>query len=367
MTHKIRLLISVMTILALLFSMSTPAFAGTKETVRISIDGKQLDRDAVEKENTIFLPLRAVSESLGYSVEWSQANRSVSVKTAEKTVAFEFKTGTITDDGHNYYILRDYSSDTYVGSGCMIIDGRVYAASDIMESCFGLTKTFDEKLDAFVLSLSPKGPVTAENKKIYSEDQKLLTNIQYPQFSMADKAVAEKLNAVITADVNTALKEAQDNLKYYEGSGSPNKYETYFNYRIVYQKDGLLSIVLNDYQYYGGAHGSDRQISHTFDIKTGAEYKLDDLMKSGSGYKDYINKCVKADIVKAGLADAQLAVFESIADNQSYYLSGKGLVVYFQQYEYFPYAAGIVEFTLPYADLKEYLKPDFQSLGAANE
>ncbi len=366
MKHKIRLLITIMTILALLFSMSAPAFAGTKETVHISVSGKQLDRDAIEKENTVFLPLRSVCEGLGYSVEWSQANRAVSVKTAEKAVVLEFKTGTITDDGHNYYVLRDYTSSAYIGAGCMMIDGRVYAASDIMESSFGLTKTFDEKQNAFVLSLSPKGLVTSENKKIYSEDQKLLTNIQYPLFSMTDKAVAEKLNAVIMADVNTAQKEAQDNLKYYEGSGSPNKYETYFNYRIVYQKGNILSIVLNDYQYYGGAHGSDRQISHTFDLKTGAEYKLDDLMKSGSGYKDYINKCIKADIVKDGMEEAQLAKFESIADDQSYYLSDKGVVVYFQQYEYFPYAAGIMEYTIPYADLPDYLKPDFQSLGAGN-
>lgn len=366
MKHKIRLLISVMTMLALLFSMSAPAFAGTKEAVPISVGGKQLGQAALESENTVFLPLRAVCESLGYTVEWSQTNRSVSVKTAEKTVDLEFKNGTITDAGHNYYVLGDYKADTYIGTGCIMVGNRIYAASDIMESVFGLSKTYDEKLDAFVISLSPQVIATYENKKIYSEDKKLLTNIQYPQFSMADKAVAEKLNAVIMADVNTAQKEAQDNLKYYEGSESPNKFETYFNYRIVYQKGNILSVVLNDYQYYGGAHGGDRQISHTFDLKTGAEYKLDDLMKSGSGYKDYVNKCVKADIVKAGLADAQLAVFESIADDQSYYLSNKGLVVYFQQYEYFPYAAGIVEFTLPYTDMPDYLKPDFQSLGKAN-
>jgi inhibitor of cysteine peptidase len=350
----------------MLFSLSVPAFAGTKEAVHISVSGRQLDRDAIEKENTIFLPLRSVCEGMGYQVEWSGENRAVTVKTAEKTVQFEFKTGTITDGGHNYYVLRDYVSDAYSGSGCMNIGGRIYAASDLVESCFGLTKTFDEKQNAFVLSLSPKGIVTYENKKIYSDDQKLLTNIQYPHFSMTDKAVAEKLNAVIMADVNTAQKEAQDNLKFYEGSESPNRYETYFNYRIVYQKGDILSVVLNDYQYYGGAHGSDRQISHTFDLKTGVEYSLADLMKSGSGYQDYINKCVKADIVKDGLEDAQLVKFESIADDQSYYLSDKGLVVYFQQYEYFPYAAGIVEFTLPYADLAEYLKPDFQSLGTAN-
>lgn len=366
MKRKIRLLVTVITILALLFSMSAPAFAGTKEAVHISVNGKQLDRDAIEMENTVFLPLRSVCESLGYSVEWSQTNRSVTVKTAEKTVQFQFKNGTVTDAGHNYYVYKDYTSHSYIGTGCMLIDNRIYAASDLMGSCFGLSKTFVENLNSFVLAIQPAGKATWENKQIYSEDKKLLTNIQYPDFSMADKAVADKLNAVVKTDVNTALKEAQENIRDYGDYESPNRFETYFNYRATFQKGDVLSIVLNDYQYFGGAHGSDRQISHTFDLKTGSEYPLADLMKGGSGYMDYINKCVKADIVKQGLADAQLVKFESIAQDQSYYLSDRGLVVYFQQYEYFPYAAGIVEFTLPYADLSDYLKPDFQSLGTAN-
>jgi inhibitor of cysteine peptidase len=248
----------------------------------------------------------------------------------------------------------------------MLIDNRIYAASDLMESCFGLSKIFDEKLNSFVLAIQPAGKATWETRRIYSEDKKLLTNIQYPNFSMADRAAAEKINAVIMADVNTALKEAQDNIKDYGDYESPNRFETYFNYRVTYRKGDVLSVVLNDYQYYGGAHGSDRQICHTFDLKTGREYALADLMKSGSEYKEYVNKCVKADIIKQDLADAQLVKFESIAQDQSYYLSDRGLVIYFQQYEYFPYAAGIVEFTLPYMDLSEYLKSEFQSLGTAN-
>ncbi len=366
MKYNIRFLITVITILALFFSLSAPAFAGTKDAVHISVNGKQLDRDAVEMENTIFLPLRSVCESLGYSVEWYQADRSVTVKTAEKTVQFEFKNGTVTDAGHNYYVFKYYTSDAYIGTGCMLIGNRIYAASDLMESIFGLSKTYDEKLDAFVLAIQPAGKAAWENKQIYSEDKKLLTNIQYPDFSMEDKAVADKINAVMKADVNTALKEAQDNIKDYGDYESPNRFETYFNYRVTYQKGDVLSVVLNDYQYFGGAHGSDRQISHTFDLKTGKEYSLSDLMKSGAGYTDYINKCIKADIIKQDLADAQLVKFESIARDQSYYLSDRGPVIYFQQYEYFPYAAGIVEFTLPYGDLSEYLKPDFQSLGTSN-
>lgn len=197
-----------------------------------------------------------------------------------------------------------------------------------------------------------------KNNRSYSDETKLLTNIQYPYFTLADLAAADKINAVILADVEAAEKEAKDNLADYGEYQSPNRSEIYFNYKIAYQQGDVLSVVLWDYQYYGGAHGSTRQITHTFDLKTGAEYTLADLMKADSGYVSYISDTIKQDIVKAGMEDAQLTKFESIAGNQSYYLSDEGLVIYFQQYEYFPYAAGIMEYTIPYADLNQYLKTE---------
>jgi inhibitor of cysteine peptidase len=38
------------------------------------------------------------------------------------------------------------------------------------------------------------------------------------------------------------------------------------------------------------------------------------------------------------------------------------LVIYFQHYEHFPYAAGIQKFVFPYTDLKPYLRTEFSFL-----
>ena len=37
---------------------------------------------------------------------------------------------------------------------------------------------------------------------------------------------------------------------------------------------------------------------------------------------------------------------------QSFYLTPNGLVIYYQQYEVGPYAAGIIEFTIPYEQIR---------------
>ena len=368
--------------LAMLLSMSVAAYADTAtgaeatsansvgaaatlKTVPVSIDGKALQNTAVETGGTLFLPLRAVCEALGYSVTWSQADHSVTVKTPDKTVLFEPEKNTVSDGGHSYFVSGYLVKETDfaygdIGGGCIAVNGRIYTAFDLMSSCFGIGKTYDQTANIYALSLLPQGKAAVETKRIYSDETKLLTNIQYPYFTLADQAVADKINGVILGDVKTAQKEAQDNLADSSEYQSPNRCETYFDYKIAYQQGDLLSVVLWDYQYYGGAHGSTRQITHTFDLKTGAEYALADLMKADSGYVGYINDTIKADIVKAGMEDDQLTKFESIADDQGYYLSDGGLVIYFQQYEYFPYAAGIMEYTMPYADLSQYLKTEFQ-------
>ena len=362
MKNRSGIFAAVLTALMMFFSLSAASYAGAENTVHISIGGQAADIGAIERGGTLFLPLRSVCETLGYSVEWSGESRSVTVKNHDKTVLFEPKADLVTDAGHSYYVNEGYIADAYIGGGCMLVNSRIYVASDIMDSCFGIKETYNQEENTLILSIETQRNPAAENRRIIAEDDKLLTNIQYPYFSLAEKTAADKINEVVIADVKAARQEAQDNLQEYGSYQSPNKCETYFNYKITCQKGDILSLVLFDYQYYGGAHGITRQISHTFDIKTGREYDLADLMEGGSGYEGYINDFIRQDIVKEGLEDAQLVKFESIADDQNYYLSNKGLVIYFQQYEYFPYAAGIPEYNLPYDGLERYFNPEFEFL-----
>ncbi|HWQ79996.1 MAG TPA: DUF4163 domain-containing protein [Anaerovoracaceae bacterium] len=357
---KVRIFVTVLIILMVILSMSAASYAVSIKTVYVSLEGKVLNNAALESEGTLFLPLRSVCEALGYTVEWSPQDLSVTVKSEDKTVRIEPKTNIVTDDRHSYFVNGQYPDFGYIGGGCITVSGRTYIDADILASCFGVSETYDQASNTYKLSVRSQANITAENIKTTYEDDRLTSTIQYPRISAANQAAADQINAVILADVATAQKEMQDALKDREGYQSPNKYETYFNYKITYQQGGFLSLVLSDYQYYGGAHGGDRQIAHTFDLKTGKEYTLADLMNADSGYVDYINAGVKAAIVERGLAEAQIAEFVSIADHQSYYLTDKGLVIYFQRYEYFPYAAGIQDFVFPYADLSQYMKPEFQ-------
>jgi len=149
-------------------------------------------------------------------------------------------------------------------------------------------------------------------------------------------------------------------------TGELNQYETYFDYKLKYNQNGLLSIVFTNYQYTGGAHGLAIESSHTLNLETGEEFRPKDLMESAAGYISFISDFVRKEIdtrIKAGsLMEIGDSPFETIDENQDFYMSNKAVVIYFQEYEYFPYAAGIQEFSIDYISLEKMLKQDFSFL-----
>ena len=51
-----------------------------------------------------------------------------------------------------------------------------------------------------------------------------------------------------------------------------------------------------------------------------------------------------------------IADFNSIDENQEYYLSDKFLIIYFQLYEYTPYVYGIPQFHISLEELQPYFR-----------
>lgn len=206
-----------------------------------------------------------------------------------------------------------------------------------------------------------------------SDSDTLSVDLRYPQLSgMADSEAQGKINALFRNAALAALAEGLQNdfeltetrIAYPE---SAFLCETVLDYEVKYNQDGLLSVVMQDYQYAGGAHGSTVQTSFTFDLAgSGEPLVLSDFMKRGSRYLYLINtqirKAINQRTADGDLVELEGSEFKTIAKEQDYYLTGGGLVIYMQQYEHFPYAAGIQEFSIPWADLKSCMKADFSSL-----
>ena len=86
--------------LVMVFSL-TAGTVSAADPIKIVIDGKEVKSDVapvVENGRTL-VPLRVVSETLGADVEWAQATRKATIKTAAYTVVFTIDSASYTVNG----------------------------------------------------------------------------------------------------------------------------------------------------------------------------------------------------------------------------------------------------------------------------
>jgi hypothetical protein len=128
--------------------------------------------------------------------------------------------------------------------------------------------------------------------------------------------------------------------------------------------DDYLSIYLTYYEYTGGAHGSHYDLVYNFDMATGERIELKDLFKADADYVALLNKEIQAQIEAIAKSNEEIrgeafnpyTGFQSISDNQQFYITDDSIVVIFGLYEIAPYAAGIPSFEIPFEKLEGVLK-----------
>lgn len=130
-------------------------------------------------------------------------------------------------------------------------------------------------------------------------------------------------------------------------------------YEIALNGSGLVSIVFQNYAYaQGAAHGVTVQKSLTMDLWDGREYRFADLFREDSGYKPKIDEILRKQIEEKEVPIFEFTPFKGVGPNQDYYLTPTELVVYYQLYEYTPYAYGFPTFPIPLSELSDIADPN---------
>lgn len=200
-------------------------------------------------------------------------------------------------------------------------------------------------LSAFVFGLDiPKefGKVRRLDYKVIFYKSKIV-EIRYPQF--LDKEY-DDLNGILENTVNSMWSSWKDDLLDNIKSGFRTSY--YLGFSIKRFDDRVVSIVFEDYAYTGGAHGMPTRRVVNYDMKDEKLLKLSDLFEEGVDWKSQINRFVKEYFKRV----PTLNKFESINDDQSFYITTWGIVIFFAPYEYTPYAAGFPEIPISFSSLK---------------
>ncbi|MHC1772188.1 MAG: stalk domain-containing protein [Flexilinea sp.] len=330
-------------------------FAADTGSPAIRLNDTRLETNAVIEEGYLYLPVRAIGESLGYDVNWSQKDRSMAISSKDKVISLNFEESKIMVNDH----------DTYMPDNPVVINGITFIRADFFSDNLGLKVQWDKEKNTVLLSSIKENAITINTVKTASETSALKSTIQYPVIEeLGNREVQDKINAIFKQLADDAaqqgVKNAADLAPYIlEFPDMPGQCETYFNYQVKYNQNDVISLIFLNYQFAGGAHGSTLQTAYTVNLKTGKQYTLKDLFKENTDYVSIFSDNVKIQLAERDLTSILFEPFNKINENQSYYLSNNGVVVYFQQYEILPYAAGIQEFTVDYSLLNSlFIEPD---------
>lgn len=192
-----------------------------------------------------------------------------------------------------------------------------------------------------------------EEIKIERLDNCIEIDVNYPKIT--DKN-SENINKEISLWTNNWIKEAQDVLNDYKKSGYACniKFELNSRYYITKESNDILSFYIDYYQFSGGAHGATTRKAYTIDRKLNKKLSIEELFKQGYDYKSIIDKEIRNQINqdKEEYFD-EGTTYKGINDETKFYIKGKNLVIYYDQYEIAPYASGIPEFNIPINDFKD--------------
>ena len=169
---------------------------------------------------------------------------------------------------------------------------------------------------------------------------------------------------------NDMLTMAEDNYRYVVETGAegvPLEMASERSVSVPRIDSRVLTLLYNDYMYTGGAHGSYGYEGYCFDLSDGHLITLQELSSDyeslAAFLTDYMVQLVESDEELALRIDTTWLpegsgygdLLSPLLREGSWYFGSEGLVIFPDLYEISSYAAGIVEFVIPYDALAGHI------------
>lgn len=175
-------------------------------------------------------------------------------------------------------------------------------------------------------------------------------DVSYPKVNgLEDRQLQERINQILYEE---AFEHKPDYKKIDENQVDEEEWNFESKYKVTYNQDGLVSIRYDTTFYVlEAAHPTSGINSITFSIRDGTIYQLPDLFKKTPSYRGKINDYIIRYLSEREEEIPLLRPFTGIDEGQGFYLTEKGTAIYFQEYEYTPYAYGSLVIVVPYSQL----------------
>ena len=238
-------------------------------------------------------------------------------------------------------------------------------------------------LDATTTSSPIQIKLNRVKDEIKAEDGHVLVSYAYDRPTViisgnaaAQSAIQNSLNALVDKDLAYVKEDlyaiAQDNYQALGKDAFPCTSE--LNLTITRSDDKVISLVADEIQDAGGAHGSDWRSGWNYDTQTGQLLTFPDL---GNGFREKATELVSelaalevdslfdgyqenlSHVVLDGTEDAQSLYGFDATIAPTYYMTDESITFISREYELQPYAMGVLEFPTAYSDYDSILKEHY--------
>ncbi|MNW45884.1 hypothetical protein D3C74_231560 [compost metagenome] len=245
-----------------------------------------------------------------------------------------------------------------------MINGRLFIPFEWVKNYLGYQGDWSAATKRLNIMPIKENQLTLTTATITEESDDVTINLMYPQVSNTGNTEAENaINEILKQDALTFKdsidKQMKERNEVQEIGLQALQYEFDSNFVVTYNQNGVLSLITQQYEYTGGAHGMSYRKGYTFSLKDGKLLSLEDLFGKNASYEKQLNQKIK---VQLHATPGYFGGFEKLGDQPDFYLQQGELKVFFQLYEYTPYAAGFPELTFPFSSLLPKGSSPFDSL-----
>ena len=218
---------------------------------------------------------------------------------------------------------------------------------------------------------------TKYNNTVTDEEGRslLIENRCIPSFTSPDPERTAWVGEILDR-LGRDYDEESANLREYAGEYvaeyGEELFYSYSNYQqlgIARHDEAVVSLLSLSSLYSGGSHPNSVQMAYNLDIANQRVLRLEDVIEEKAAPE--LARMVREGVdEKFAVIDGGNGLFEDYSDTIAnsmlygnmtayWYLNDTGLVIFYNQYELGPYAAGIIKVELPYAELEGILLDDY--------
>lgn len=238
--------------------------------------------------------------------------------------------------------------------------------------------TKEQSEEAKITKSMPAVTVTSVRKEWYTDDnvtvlleaEESKVSVENEGFAALNNALTERFAGIEEDTYEQLLESAKE---HYEVSAMEDVeyFPTYYSNEVVELArcdSSVLSLRIYYGDYTGGAHGMYAYDGATFDVESGKELSISDILTDKAGFYETAPAYI-ADVLYEEYGDELFPEYRECVDEAfgedgslNWYLNATGIVVIYNPYELGPYAMGEVEVVLPYEEFAKYIDTKYISV-----